>query len=231
MDVYEALKVRRVRAPRPTEKKAAPGTLARRDDPEKWEEAANKIYEVLHELGLRATSALGCGSFGCVYEGAPYVVKITGDPTEVANAKRVVEHGGCPGVVSIYSVYGFKGVPSMYAILREPLEPTGPKVVEWIDKHRLDFQRYLLHTGDSTEVEYQKKVSEARRHARQLRIKESIEELIEGLDCLYDLGVLYEDGHGGNVMVRAVDERRVLVYSDLGYSAGPTVRIPLLETR
>jgi hypothetical protein len=46
---------------------------------------------------------------------------------------------------------------------------------------------------------------------------------------LYRLGILFEDGHSGNVMVRREGERKVLVYSDLGYSAGPIVSVPALE--
>jgi len=224
----EMLKTRRVRSPRPGD---APSSriVTRQSNKAEWSKRADKAYRAIRDLGFEVDKALGCGSFGCAFAGTPYVLKLTSDPNEVANVKTIIENNGCKGVAAPRSAFGFKGIPGMYAIIMEQVQPATRSEQAWTDQWRIDYERYLLHMGEITSKEYKAAVKIARDDGAARIPKTNVSDLLEGIDCLYDLGVLYEDGHGGNIGVRVEGTKRTLVYLDLGFSGGPTQSIPIIE--
>jgi len=231
------LKTRTVRSRPPQGRERKPPGSVRRETKAWRKKAARGLFE-LQELGFRFDPRQqGCGMFGCVFAGRPYVIKITGDPTEAANAHTVMQAGQCLGVVHIYAVYGLSD-SGLYAILMEPLEPLTKREKDWVDEWALDDSRADVEGGDMTQDEYEELVEEAMDDAPSSildylipwRGGTEVSSLVVALDCMYDLGIEYTDGHSDNVMARVSSSGvRELVYVDLGFSSGPSTRVPVLH--
>jgi hypothetical protein len=246
-EITESLRVRRIE-PGDARDEPRENTYM---DPE-WQARATLANTTLRSQGIILHSYLGCGSYGCAFRQQPMVVKLTEDAAEAANAKTVMQHGGCPGVARIYGVFAFDRVPDMYAILMEPLEPLTDKERHFIwnplDKkgdtpRRIDsamWERRNSLIGDRTYKTFIRDVRAAAKEKLGKKGAEAIESLIEATECLYDLGIHYVDGHHENVMARWVPQpptktgkesppKRELVYMDLGHSLGPPSQVPVME--
>lgn len=228
VEVVEALRIksRTIRArsgPKPGE---FPG-VQRHLIPD-WEDRGAQVYAALRDVGYRLGQFLGCGVYGCAYLGRPYVVKITGDPLEVANARVVQEanaDGSIEGVSNIYAVFAVADEPDLYAIVSEVLRPIPRDVARWINEWRLDIERLSVARGDSKMSTYKQRVREALADAPD---SVDVRPYIEAIDKLYALGVEYQDGHSDNVMMREASrkgEKPTLVAIDLGYAATPGAKI------
>lgn len=195
-----------------------------------WKPNERVVKAALDQLGIRASAdKLGCGSYGCAYMGEPYVVKITSDASEAANARTVAEAGGLPGIIDIKAVYAVDDADDFYVLLTEPLHPLTKAEETWVDKHRPDFRYAQYYNEDITKTELKRLLATAEHDARRKIPNAFIGDLLEGAKQLYQMGVKYEDGHSGNVMARIDDEgNRTLVYIDLGHSEGPRVEVPVL---
>lgn len=178
-----------------------------------WEKKSTRLYNRLRDLGYRLDTLLGCGSYGCAYAGRPYVLKLTSDAAEAANAE-VMRHLDIPGMVRIYAVLAASDIPKVYAIVTEPLESVSRAVAKWVDEWRIDHERYLLDTGYSTLAEYKAKVAGFVASAPD---GVDAEPYVAAVDALYKNGIAYHDGHGDNVMRRG----DTLVLIDLGFSNSP----------
>ena len=191
-----------------------------------WSRAEREVYRDLKALGYQLQSQLGCGQYGCAYLGRPYVVKITGDPLEVANAHVVSTQAEMPGVAKIYAAFAFSGTPKLYAIIMEVLEAPSRAVKAWVTKYRVDWWRRELERGATgfTRKQYED-IREAARAAAPKGV--NVSDYLDAIDGLYTLGIFYQEGHEDNVMVRVdPDGSRTLVAIDLGFSATPGAAIP-----
>lgn len=208
-----------------------PGVQRTDQNLETWSMAAHAVYQKLREYGYRLDQLKGCGVYGCAYLGRPYIVKITGDEMEAANARYLQSRGNpIPGVVQCYAVFGFPDVSPgpLYALALEVLEPPPAAVRRWVNDWRLDFLQKRLKAKEITAAEYKAKAADARAAAPKGDV--SVEAYIDAIEQLYVHGIKYQDGHGDNVMVRVEpDGRKVLVAIDLGYSGTPGAQIPILD--
>ena len=205
------------------------------EDSEKFKAQGNKAYEILRKLGFRIEGeTLGCGSYGCAYMGRPYVIKLTTDPAEVANAQTVLRNGGVEGVVDFYAVYAFRRTPGMFAVIMEKVYNTSSGVKKWINEHDLyrHFWNYYHRDIASEPITRKELEYYCEKFLRAGERKQyDGKKLVEGMHNLYRLGITPEDVHGDNVMLRRKEKRNgdfteELVIIDLGHSEGPVAVLP-----
>jgi hypothetical protein len=234
----ERLRVRRIS---PTETSASAIRADTFSDP-RWRKRADAANTVLRSQGIVLQDFLGCGSYGCAFGQQPMVVKLTEDANEVANARTVMQRGGCSGLAQIFAVFAFDDVRDMYAVIMEKLEPITKKEEHFIwdplsegsaNPRRIDSAMWELHHRSISQKQYDAFIAKVRAAAKKkLGVKgaHGIESLIAATECLYALGIEYADGHHGNVLARWNEAgERELVYFDLGHSLGPDAQVPIME--
>lgn len=180
------------------------------------------------ELALRAQNIqlgrkLGCGSFGCAYTRKGYpdqVVKITGDPSEVAAAERVIaaRRAGArlSGVVRFYRTFAVQG-SSLFVVIQERLQPLSAKEYRLIEEQ----QDALYQLGTRGSPKQQK--TSARLLSKDYGVSSSaIYDLLRVFADLYRIGVEWHDLHEGNVLRSASGRLKVI---DLGISRSSNVKV------
>jgi len=192
-----------------------------------FSERTDAAYATLRDYGYRVSSVLGCGAYGCAYLGEPYVVKLTTDPEEAANAQRVMALGNdLPGIVQYRAVFAITQVPGVYAIVMEPLDALTEAESAWVDEHRLDWTYAQARHHEITPRQRDAAIAKALASApRSLDTKP----FVAALKTLAALGMHVRDGHSDNVMKRKnVHGKATLVMIDLGGMGTPGADLPAL---
>lgn len=190
--------------------------------------ARHQPYRGVVELALRMEGIalgrkLGCGSFGCAYTRRDYpdqVVKITGDPSEVAAAQRVIEarKRGCrlSSVVRFYRTFAVAD-SDLYVVIQERLLPLKPN-----EYRLLEDQGDLLYKIGTLGS------NRDQQRAAKLLGKDygipwnSLYDLLRVFDQLSQVGVEWHDLHEGNVLRSASGRLKVI---DLGISRSGGIKV------
>ena len=211
-----------------------------------WRRLANYAKDVLADHGLPLGDKLGCGSWGCAYrvDGKPLVVKITGDHTEAAAVRRVleaVENGevtwdALEAVNRTHAVYGVldfcdQRLPIYVVVQDQLVEPVSKAVSAWFaspwssKKKRPEVWENILAAaaGGSTGRKLRREVVE--RAEADLGEGANVGRLIDSVKLLLDIDVDWHDLHGGNVMIDHKGYWRII---DLGFSRSPDGVVPTL---
>ena len=210
--------------------------------PAAFEEAHAFVSTMLKALtGMELSGELAHGDYGSIYKGEPFVVKVTGDQREAANAATVLRYypEGLPGVVRFFGVFAIEGVKPYFVIFQEVLEPLNRSELAWVDRHRLDWQ-FILYTREHPSMPLATYTRLTARAHQEIGIhahnREAVPKMLlhtrsynltTALHALAQIGVVVHDGHSNNVMARVNDVgERELVFLDLGYAPNPLARIP-----
>jgi hypothetical protein len=188
-----------------------------------WNDQAGEVDAVLAAEGVRMGRKLGCGSFGCAFtdrDHANRVIKVTGDPTEVAAAARVIEarNAGArlPAVVKFYSVAAVRNT-DLFIVVQERLLPLKRNEYRMIEEHADAI--YDAGLGSAPD-----RRALAGHLAAQYRVSRSVlRPLLDVFEQLSAIGVEYHDLHEGNVLRTKAGGLRVI---DLGISRSKPIRVP-----
>lgn len=181
------------------------------------------VEEALRAEGIQLGRKLGCGSFGCAYTRKGYpdqVVKITGDPSEVAAAQRVIEARKkghrLPGVVRFYRAFAVQN-SQLFVVVQERLLPLRAEEYRLIEEQ----QNALYRLGTLGTPRDQQKGSKLL--ARDYRVPwRAIYDLLRVFDELSNIGVEWHDLHEGNVLRSPSGRLKVI---DLGISRSGGVKV------
>ena len=182
-----------------------------------------QVEEALAAQKIHLGRKLGCGTFGCAYLRRDYpqqVVKVTGDPSEVAAAERVIaarKHGHkLPGVVKFYRVFAVRD-SDLCIVIQERLSPLRENEYAMVEEqhHRI----YNLGSGNNEAA--QRKM--AKKIGEHYGVNPSeVYSLIRVFPELRGVGVEYHDLHEGNVLRTSSGHLKVI---DLGISRSGNVKV------
>lgn len=182
-----------------------------------------QVEHALRAENIQLGRKLGCGSFGCAYTRKGYpdqVVKITGDPSEVAAAQRVIEARKrghrLPGVVRFYRTFAVQS-SRLFVVVQERLLPLRAEEYRLIEEQH----NALYNLGTLGTPRDQQKGAKllARDYAVPWR---AIYDLLRVFDELRDIGVEWHDLHEGNVLRSSSGRLKVI---DLGISRSGGVKV------
>ena len=198
----------------------------------------NWLDDRLRPLGFRTSSYLGAGARGILYavsglRGEPtnIVAKITQDPSEAATVARLGKKHPMAFPVSL-GAWRIKGEP-VWVILREgllPLTVLSRASQEFLERNK-DAVAYAMGHGDNCALVTPRKLERLEEDLEQLPASDRamVTRYFDGVRQAHEeYGVQVLDTHLDNIRVRRRPSGQMdLVVSDLGFSVGPEVEVPV----
>lgn len=176
-----------------------------------------EIQGILSDIGINNIKMISSGNNGTAYDAGDVVIKVTGDLMEYANAIKLQGQSNT-GAVDFYSAYklsdDYSNLASgsrYYLIVMEKITPA-KGMIEKIGNIIGENLTYPFTTNEKARLKSLvfRKEPAIKRHRQMLH---KLEEILDAIESLNDLGIRLQDFHGENL---GLDSNNNIKIYDLG---------------